>query len=565
MTARVWPIISQVKLSRSSFGASVMMLAAMLFSPQLVLAQFTQQGPKLVGTGAGFFPFQGFSIALSADGNTAIVGGNGDNNTGAVWVFTRSLNVWTQQGSKLVANDAVGPSNPNQGYSVAVSADGNTAIVGGIGDNSATGAVWVYTRSNGVWTQQGSKLVGTGAATYPYGSERGYSVAVSADGNTAIVGGRSDNAYTGATWVFTRSGGVWTQQGNKLVGIGAVFSAQQGYSVAVSADGNTAIVGGPADNDVGAVWVFTRSGGVWTQQGNKLVGTGAVGTAQQGWSLALSADGNTAIVGGPHDTGGVGATWVFTRSAGVWTQQGNELLGTGTAGNAQQGVAVALSADGNTAMVGGSGDNSASGAVWVYTRNGGLWTQQGSKLVGTGAVGQAAQGGAVALSGDGNTAIVGGPGDNSPIGAAWVFVQPTGTLVVSPTTNIAASGIQGEAFSPATFQYQLTSTIGSVNYAILGIPGWLNANFTSGTAATSPVTVTFSLINPGNRSPGAYTAVIWFTNTSNGQGNTSRTATLTVNAGTKDGCKDGGWQSYVSFPGPFKNQDQCVSYFAKLK
>jgi len=157
--------------------------------------------------------------------------------------------------------------------------------------------------------------------------------------------------------------------------------------------------------------------------------------------------------------------------------------------------------------------------------------------------------------------------DNSGVGAAWVFVQSAGTLQVSPTTNIVASGTQGEAFSSASFQYQLSSTIGSVNYTISVTPPapWLNASFTSGTATTTPVTVTFSLINPGSRSPGTYTTTISFTNTSNGQGNTTRTATLTVNAGTKDGCKDGGWKHYISFPGPFKNQGQCVSYFAKLQ
>ena len=90
--------------------------------------------------------------------------------------------------------------------------------------------------------------------------------------------------------------------------------------MALSGDGNTVLVGGWRDNiGAGAVWVYTRSGGVWTQQGSKLAGTGAVGTAEQGNSVALSADGNTAIVGGSGDNGGAGATWVYTRSGGVWT------------------------------------------------------------------------------------------------------------------------------------------------------------------------------------------------------------------------------------------------------
>jgi hypothetical protein len=108
----------------------------------------------------------------------------------------------------------------------------------------------------------------------------------------------------------------FTQQGPKLVGTLPVGSPEQGYSVALSADGDTAIVGGPSDNSqIGAAWVYTRSDGVWTQHGNKLVGSDAVGTAQrnaeQGWSVALSADGNTAVAGGPFDNNGIGAAWVF--------------------------------------------------------------------------------------------------------------------------------------------------------------------------------------------------------------------------------------------------------------
>jgi hypothetical protein len=108
----------------------------------------------------------------------------------------------------------------------------------------------------------------------------------------------------------------FTQQGPKLVGGGAAGGSGQGGSVSLSSDGNTAIVGGPADNDnTGAVWVFTRSDGVWSQQGPKLVGTGAVGPfgAEQGFSVSLSGDGSSAIVGGNADDGGVGAAWVFAQ------------------------------------------------------------------------------------------------------------------------------------------------------------------------------------------------------------------------------------------------------------
>jgi subtilase family serine protease len=111
----------------------------------------------------------------------------------------------------------------------------------------------------------------------------------------------------------------------------------------------------------------------------------------------------------------------------------------------------------------------------------------------------------------------------------WSNTGPPQALVVAPATSVAASGLQGGPFSPSSFNYQLSSTTGSLNYSITGIPSWLNASFTSGTATTNPVSVTFSLINVGIIPPGVYTSTISFTNTSTGNGNTSRTATLTVN------------------------------------
>src|SRR5262249_42982796 len=146
-----------------------------------------------------------------------------------------------------------------------------------------------------------------------------------------IVGGAADNSNTGAAWVFTRSGGVWAQQGKKLVGSSADGKARLGTSVALSADGNIAILGAPFDNPAdksrpfglgpaGAAWVFTRSSGVWMQQGDKLVSRGVAGTARHGTSVALSADGSIAVIGGSADDGSSGAVAVFTRTADHWVQ-----------------------------------------------------------------------------------------------------------------------------------------------------------------------------------------------------------------------------------------------------
>ena len=381
------------------------------------------RGSKLVGTGAVGPAEQGWSVALSADGNTAIVGGIADNKvTGAAWVYTRSGGVWTQQGTKLVGTGPVGHAG-QACLRRAVRRRQHRHRRRALGQLGHRGSVGLRPQRD-VWNQQGNKLVGTGAVG---NAGQGVSVALSADGNTAIVGGSDDNAGGGAAWIYARNGGVWTQLGNKLVGTGAVGNAGQGISVALSADGNTAIVGGVGDNKVaGAAWVYARNGGVWNQLGNKLVGTGAVGNAGQGISVALSADGNTAIVGGVKDNSGTGAAWVFTRNGDVWNQQGNKLVGTGAVGHAGLGVSVAVSADGNTAIMGGVEDNSYTGAAWAFTRNGGVWNQQGNKLVGTDAVGSARQGHSVALSADGNTAIVGGFTDNKVNGAAWVHNRSGG-------------------------------------------------------------------------------------------------------------------------------------------
>jgi hypothetical protein len=225
--------------------------------------------------------------------------------------------------------------------------------------------------------------------------------------------------------------------------------------VALSGDGNTAIVGGIADNTyAGAAWVFVRINGRWRRQGPKLVGTGAVGVAAEGASVSLSADGNTAIVGAPADNSGIGAAWTFVRTNAVWTQQGAKLIGSGAVGTAHQGNSVALSGDGNTTVIGGPTDDSNVGAAWVFARKSEIWRQQGAKRVGTGATGAASQGAAVALSDDGNTAISGGPGDNSGVGAAWAFVAAPRVTSVSPSSGPPAGNtavtIRGRNFTGAT-------------------------------------------------------------------------------------------------------------------
>jgi len=158
------------------------------------------------------------------------------------------------------------------GVGIALSANGNTGIMGfddigtTIGNYISGAAVeartgpFIYGTETNDWTPQGAylpfetyALVGTGGFnTYPLIN----SVAISADGNTAIIGSASNNVttntndQTGSVWFFTRSGGTWTQQGLLMYGAGAVGASNQGIAVAMSADGNTALVGGSGDNKI---------------------------------------------------------------------------------------------------------------------------------------------------------------------------------------------------------------------------------------------------------------------------------------------------------------------------
>jgi len=425
---------------------------------------WTQQGEKLTGTGETGEGRFGRSVTLSADGDMALIGGTRDNGSvGAAWVFTRSGSTWSQQGAKLTGTGEVGQGE--FGRSVALSADGGTALIGGWGDNGSVGAAWVFTRSGSTWSQQGAKLTGAGGVGGE--GEFGTSVALSADGDTALIGGPADNEDVGAAWVFTRSSSTWTQQGSKLTGGGETGKGRFGVSVALSDDGNTALVGGPSDNsDVGAAWALTRSGSTWSQQGAKLTGTGEAGAGEFGSSVALSADGNTALSGAPEDDAATGGTWALTRSGGAWSQQGSRLTG-GEEDNSEFGVLVALSADGNTALVGGWNDDGRKGAAWAFTRSGGVWSQQGPKLVGTGVSEGDGFGTSVALSANGNTALIGAPGNEGRKGAAWVFTRSGAGTWAQQGGKLTATGAVGNPW----FGYTVALS-GDGNTALIG--GWLD-------------------------------------------------------------------------------------------
>ncbi len=368
------------------------------------------------------FDHFGYSTALSSDGNTLAVsayyeasnatGINGDqtNNasqgSGAVYVFSRTGSIWTQQAYIKGSNTE---SNDHFGTDLALSSDGNTlAVSASVEDSNATG----------------------------------------------VNGNQNDNSatFSGATYIFTRSGSTWTQQAY-LKASNTGNSDAFGESIAMSSDGNTLAVSSPNEDsnatgingdetnngriNSGAVYIFTRVGITWSQQAYIKASNPDV-SDRFGIDIALSGDGNTLGVGAVNEDSNAigingnqtdnsisnsGAVYIFDRTGGVWSQQAY-IKASNTGINDFFGFAVAISDDGNTLAVGAYGEDSnttgidgdqldnttnTSGAVYVFSRIGITWTQQAYlKSSNTETLDQFGR--TVALSGDGNTLATGAVG-----------------------------------------------------------------------------------------------------------------------------------------------------------
>jgi hypothetical protein len=373
----------------------------------------------------------GFGTSVAVSGNTVVVGapleassatgvnGNGFNNSaagaGAVYVFTRSGETWSQQAYLKASNTGEGD---GFGWSVAISGntiivgayqeDSNTTTVNGGGANNSAagaGAAYVFTRSDTIWTQQAyikasnanagdlfGSVVVVGGDTAVIGANREASQA------TGINGDGANNASfaSGAAYVFVRNGSTWTQQAYLKASdtaVGAEFGSSLGLS------GDSLIVGAPlAVSGAGAAYVFTRNGTAWSQQA-RLQASNSAASSWFGQSVAISGD--TAVAGAPGEasnaTGvngnqantsaaGAGAAYAFTRSAGTWTQQAY-LKASNTAASDGFGRTIAL--DGSALVVGAPGEDSSatgidgnqadnaaasSGAVYAFSRLNGVWS-----------------------------------------------------------------------------------------------------------------------------------------------------------------------------------------------
>jgi hypothetical protein len=450
----------------------------------------------------------GDSVALSGDGLTLAVGapnesggakgvnGNQDDSSvysaGAVYVFTRrnTSSPWTQQAYVKASNPQAGA---EFGHVVNLSADGSTMAVSAYFEASAArgidgnqnddsipqaGAAYVFTRRGTAWSQQAYiKASNAGEAgadgNFGDGDQFGFSMSLSDDGNTLAVGANAEDSNAtgingnqqdnsmqsaGAAYLFVRNGMTWAQQAY-VKAPNTAPNVQFGYSVALSADGNTFAVssfdeGGasrvingpytPGRNGTGAIYIYTRAGAAWTQQAY-LKASNAENGDSLGVAVSISDDGNT-VAGGILDedclaTGvnpsnacdndirtdtSVGAAIVFIRQGTQWAQQAF-IKASNTGREDWFGSRLQISGDGNTLAIaaqledsvaqginGKQDDDSAqeAGAVYFFTRAGTTWAQKDYvKSSNNEAFDEF--GSSVALSRDGRTMAVGARGEDS--------------------------------------------------------------------------------------------------------------------------------------------------------
>jgi hypothetical protein len=393
-------------------------------------------------------------IALSADGQTLAVGatqeqssatginGNQADNSlgqaGAVYVFARAGDSWRQQAYVKASNTGAGDAF---GLSVALSADGSTLVVGApFEDSSATGingdqtdnsdgskgAAYVYVRVNDSWAQEAYIKGSTTASSY-----FGTYVALSADGSTlAVWAGDYATAadVDGAVYVFTRSGGTWSQQAQLRLSQAAGHGDLLGSTVALSADGSTlAARGGRVDS---AVYIYSRAGDTWSEPA-QVSASNAAKNNVFGSAIAISSDGSVLAVGAPLESSmarGIdgdqtqntvdphqsGAVYVYGRDQGTWSQQAY-VKASDSDGAWFFGSAVAITSDGSTVTVGAPGarGRGSAGSVYAYTRAGTTWLERA--LVHRGE--RPLFGTAVASSSDGSTVAIGTVYD-----AVWVYL-----------------------------------------------------------------------------------------------------------------------------------------------
>ncbi|MDR3573793.1 MAG: choice-of-anchor D domain-containing protein [Anaerolineaceae bacterium] len=364
-----------------------------------------------------------FGGSVSLSGDTALVGAPqatvGSNNAqGSAYVFIRTGTGWVFK-QKLTVSDGLAGDQ----FGSSVTLDGDTALVGAphaFVNGSYSGAAYVFTRSGTTWSQQAELASSDGAG----GDNFGASVALS--GDTALVGASSEGEFCkaqGAAYIFTRSGISWSEQ-QELFASDKFTNDRFGSSVALS--GDTALIGSPnakvgSNSQQGAVYIFTNSGSAWSQRTKLTASDGAAGDL---FGSSLDISGDTVLIGAEWALVGSnakqGAAYIFTGAGSNWNIQ-QKLTAYDGAASDNFGTSVALSGD--TALVGAFQDNLiGKEAAYLFNRIGSVWSFQ-QKLTASDEAAGDEFGDSVALSGD--TAMVGARnaavGGTSGQGAAYTF------------------------------------------------------------------------------------------------------------------------------------------------
>jgi hypothetical protein len=371
------------------------------------------------------------------------------------YTFAETGSLSTQSGDWIPTNE------PIYVKALAVSGDGNTALVGAeqfdvITGTDNRGAVGVYVRSGSTWSLQ-AQLDGVNAS-----AQFGYSVALSEDGNTALIGAKWDtsNQRRGAVHVFTRSGTTWSEQAKLTPS--TQYQSALGFpkSLAISANGNTAVMGAYDDRtsgaNVGTVWVYTRSGTTWTQQ--QAIHDSAV-LVEFGRYCALSSDGNTLAVSALYNSsnGSNHKVRVFTRSGNTFSFAQDIETSTGSLSRRDV-YGISLSSDGTYIAYGAAqlenpnAGNQTNGGVPVFVKSGSTWSESTTVFPETNRNSNDLFGKNVGISEDGKTLAIGSPnndkeGTNEGLvyifrrsGAAWSQDQ-----LLYPAGNMTNIGFGDEA------------------------------------------------------------------------------------------------------------------------
>ena len=412
------------------FNASAQVNSDPKFAPWNPVVWLEQKVTASDGTANSYF-----GSAAALNGSTALIGADGDNSfQGAAYLFTKLNGSWSQ-GQKLTASD--GLAGDEFGYRVVLAND--TLLVGAftatVGGNASQGAAYLFTESNGTWSESQKLTASDGGLFDNFGAS------VALDGSTLVVGANGatvgGNAAQGAVYVFTESNGTWTQTQKLTANDGAAYD---NFGLSLALKGSTILVGSPqaaigGNAGQGALYVFAESNGTWSQV-QKLTASDGAANSSFGESVAL--DGSTALIGANNATVNghsfQGAAYIFTESNGTWSQV-QKLTASDGAANSNFGSAVAL--NGSTALIGADGStvggNTYQGKAYLFMESGGNWSQSDTFIASDGAVDDYF---GAALAWDGVTALISTPhptiGGNSYQGAAYLY-QQSGTPRASPT------------------------------------------------------------------------------------------------------------------------------------